>query len=107
LAEEQGQKLQIGNWAHTWHPGGEAAEFQKANGRGFEERQDILRIRGQGGFKVLILPRRKGEGTADLKVGTEGEALRITSAGQATILAKDGYTHAGKSVRFERPAPGF
>ncbi|MCY3020839.1 MAG: hypothetical protein NTW87_17620 [Planctomycetota bacterium] len=103
-AEEQ--QCQIGNWAHTWHPGNETGAFQRANGRGFEERQHILRIRGKGGFKVLILPCRKGERPPGLKVETEGEAVKITLGGQTTILAKESYTHAGKNVRFEAPADG-
>ena len=103
IAPEE-QEFQIGNWAHTWHPGTEAGQFQRANGRRFEERQDILRIRGKGGFKVLLLPHRKDDPAPELKVETEGEAIKIASGGQTTILAKDSYTHAGKTVRFEPPA---
>jgi len=101
-AEEQ--QCQIGNWAHTWHPGNETGAFQKANGRAFEERQHILRVRGKGGFRALIVPYRKGEAIADLKVETEGAAVKITGGGQTTVLAKDSFTHAGKTVRFEAPA---
>ena len=51
----------VGNWADTWHPGEEMQEFQTQNGSSFEERQHILRLKGNGGFKVLLLPRRKGQ----------------------------------------------
>jgi hypothetical protein len=101
-AEEQ--QCQIGNWAHTWHPGNETGAFQKANDRPFEERQHILRIRGTGGFTVLILPYRKGERPADLRVEREAEGLKIVAGGETLVIGHDSYTHKGNTARFEKAA---
>ena len=48
------QEAFVGNWAHAWS-GGWAGRFRDANGRPFEERQHILRIRGEG-FRIVLVP---------------------------------------------------
>jgi hypothetical protein len=80
------QEANIGNWAHGWHPSREQSEFARANGRKFEERQHILRLRGNGPFKVLILPYRKGEKRDNLQVKQDGPNLVITSKDETTIV---------------------
>lgn len=92
------QQAHIGNWAHLWHPGPEQAEFQAAQGREFEERQHILRVKGTGAFQVLILPQRKEEPRDDVRVVQEGDVVRITSGTGETILAEDYYAffHGGR-----------
>jgi hypothetical protein len=99
-AEEQ--QCQIGNWAHTWHPGTETGAFQKANGRPFEERQHILRICGKGAFKVLILPHRKDDAQAEQKVEKDGDAFKIVAGAETLVIGQDSYTYRGNTVRFER-----
>ena len=74
MADEPQQAL-IGNWAHTWHPAQEQGEFEKSHGRKFEERQHILRLRGQGPFTVLIVPYRKGEQRPEVKAA--GDKLLV------------------------------
>ncbi len=61
------QKAQVGHWSHSWHPGREAQEYRDANGgRNFEESQYILRIRGEQGFRVVIVAWPKGRKPQDL-----------------------------------------
>jgi hypothetical protein len=97
-----GQQCQIGNWAHTWHPGTETGAFKQANGRPFEERQHILRIRGAGAFRVLILPRRKGDAQADATVEKAGDALKIVAGGETLVIGPNSYTYKGDTVPLQR-----
>src|SRR5205807_2202624 len=88
------QEAQVGSWAHGWHPSREQTQFAQANGREFEERQHILRIKGTGPFQVLILPYRKGQKRNDLQVKQERTkvtvarkvGLRVTPDGRTWLL---------------------
>ena len=60
VLSEHPQQALIGNWAHAWHPDTEAQQFNNANGRPFEERQHLLRLRGDGGFRVALVAWPKG-----------------------------------------------
>ena len=75
------QQVLVGNWAHRWHPAPEMEDFMKANGRPFEERQHILRIRSSDGFKVFIVPYPKGRKPAHLQVSEEGGRVAVTVNG--------------------------
>jgi hypothetical protein len=75
----------IGRWGPTWHPAREQAEFRKANGRPFEERQDILRIRGTRAFKTIIIPFRKGERPPALDVREDRGNVVITGEGEFRV----------------------
>ncbi|HTE21306.1 MAG TPA: hypothetical protein VK689_23315, partial [Armatimonadota bacterium] len=86
---EEAQQAHVGNWGHHYHPHTEQAEFEKANGRPFEERQHILRIRGSGGFNALILPYPKGKRPDDLKVTRQGAETVITGGGAETRVGDD------------------
>jgi hypothetical protein len=90
----QAQEAQIGNWAHSWHPSREQSEFAKATGRAFEERQHILRIKGQGPFKVFILPFRKGERRNDLQVQQNASSFTIATRDATTIVNDSFYAYA-------------
>jgi hypothetical protein len=81
----QPQQARIGNWAHAWAPGPEMTEFQAANGRAFEERQHLLRIRGTEGFRVLILPYKKGT-PRQAEVSEQGGVIRIREQSQEVRL---------------------
>jgi hypothetical protein len=89
----------IGNWGHTWHPGQEETEFQAANGRAFEERQHILRFKGNGSFRTFILPWRKGEKPAGLQVSGSGTQLTIRNADQLTIIDDNYYVYTNSLKR--------
>ena len=90
VVADREQKAQVGNWAHAWHPGREAGRFERANGRPFEERQHILRIRGDGPFRVLLVPRPKGRAGAEPAVKAEGDSLVVRPGRSAIRLAPDG-----------------
>jgi hypothetical protein len=87
VVADEPQQVLVGNWAHAWHPGPETRQFLDANGRSFEERQHILRLRGTNGFRVLLVPYLKGRRPADLDVKLAGDRIAVTV---------DGY-----SVRFD------
>jgi hypothetical protein len=80
---DENQQVFIGNWADNWH--------QEVSN--FEERQHILRVKGNGSFNTLILPYRKGKKRDDLNVVQEKDNLRITSGNETTIIGKDFYTY--------------
>ncbi len=85
------QQALVGNWGHNSHPTREADEFQRAQGRPFEESQHILRVRGPGPFATLILPFRKGQRRADLTVAQEGGRIVVATANDATTIGPDWY----------------
>ena len=65
----------------------------RSNGRPFEERQHILRIKGNGPFQILILPYRKGQKRSDLQVKQDGTKVIIESKGENMILADNFYAY--------------
>src|SRR5262249_6090674 len=87
------QQAEIGNWAHGWNNAREMLAFRQANGRDFEERQHILRVRGAGPLRTVILPYRKGESRNDARVTRAGDALAITSGGATTLVADGFYAY--------------
>jgi hypothetical protein len=89
----------IGNWAHTWHPGTEENEYRTANGVSFEERQHILRVKGNGSFRTFILPWRKGEKPAGLQVTGSGTQLSIRNGNQLTIIDDNYYVYTNMQKR--------
>jgi hypothetical protein len=78
------QQAQIGNWGHNFNPN--ESEFRRANRRPFEEHQHILRMKGSGPFKVLLLPYRKGEQRRDLQVRQEGKTVTIQAGDEVTVI---------------------
>jgi hypothetical protein len=100
----QSQEAQLGNWAHSWHPSREQSEFSKATGRAFEERQHILRIKGNGPFKILILPYRKGERRDDLQVKQDGSSVIIAAKDETTVVGETFYTYMSPPSMFWRPS---
>src|SRR5262249_4977051 len=71
----------------------ETGEFGRTNGRPFEERQHILRIRGMGAFMTLILPYRKGQKRESLSVKREGQAVQIVAGDEITASGPDFYSY--------------
>ncbi|MFN7918907.1 MAG: hypothetical protein U0Q16_02350 [Bryobacteraceae bacterium] len=86
------QQALIGNWAHAWHPSREAAEFAKANGRPFQERQNIFRLKGDGPLKVVLLPYRKSAARAGTTVAAGSGSVVITAPGERTVASDTGFT---------------
>ncbi len=67
----------IDHWGHSWSPSREQAEFRSANGRPFEENQQILRLRSTGEFVLVLLPRHKGE-KRTASVVRNGSVITVT-----------------------------
>ena len=81
----------IGNWGHKNHPTGELNQFAKAQGKPFEERQHILRLRGQDKIRTIILPYRKGERPDHLAVTKQGAGTVIHSGTMTVNLTEHGF----------------
>jgi len=87
----EAQQVLIGNFGHNWHPTTETNQFQAANGRPFEERQDIFRLKGNGSFNILVLPYRKGTQRSGVTVNTSGGVTTISASGEQTLVADNYY----------------
>ena len=81
----------IGNWGHTWHPSTEQNQFGKAQGRSFEERQHILRLRGQDKIRTIILPYRKGARPDNLTAMKQAAGTIIHSGVMTLTLTEHGF----------------
>jgi hypothetical protein len=90
IANEHQQVL-IGNWGHRWTPGLEQNQFRNANGRSFEERQHIFRLRGSEAFDVLLLPYRKGEARSGVKVTSSDGITTVDAPGEQLVYSADHY----------------
>ena len=84
----------IGNWGHKNHPTGELNQFTKAQGKPFEERQHILRLRGQDRIRTIILPYRKGERPDNLAVMKQAGDTVIHSGTMTMTLTEHGFVCA-------------
>lgn len=96
---DQPQEAAIGNWAHNEHPSTEQSQFQVTNGQPFEERQDILRVKGKNEFKTLILPYAKGQRPADLQVIEEGESIVIRTGNEETVIGEHFSTYTNGATQ--------
>ena len=81
----------LGNWINQWHPSTEQGQFQRAQGKPYEERQHILRIRGQDALRFLILPYRKGERPEPFQVELQATGTVIRSGPMTLRLGTQGY----------------
>jgi len=93
----QPQQVLIGNWAHNWHPSVEQRQFAIANGRTFEERQHIFRLKGTGPFNVMLLPYRKGQAPSGLTVTSDTTGTIIKSSTEQTTLTDNSYAYQNSS----------
>jgi hypothetical protein len=82
------QQAQIGNWANSSAPCN--GEFQNAQGRPFEERQHILRVRGAGEFVTVIVPWNKGAKPEGLSVTRDGSEITVKTAGRVIRFKDNG-----------------
>ena len=71
----------------------------RSNGRPFEERQHILRIKGNGPFQVIVLPYRKGQKRDEVQVKQDGSKLTITAKDESTIIADNFYAYKNSQKR--------
>lgn len=84
----------LGHWAHAWHPGAEIREFEEANGRPFEERQHILRLRSEDRFQVVLVVWPKGSLPPGLQVTRDAAAVVVRAGVRGLRLSADGELHA-------------
>ena len=85
------QQFCLGSWGHNnagSYSGG--PDYQAANGVAYEQRQYLLHLYGAGGFKTLLVPRRKG--AAAPGVATNGSALAVTVGAEITWIGDDWYS---------------
>jgi len=100
VADEE-QQAQVGNWAHT-STGNGSGDFRQANGRDFEERQHILRLRGPSGFRAFLVAYPKGHRPEDIQVRKEGTQVVLSAAGRTVRFSADG-TYAPPVATGEAP----
>jgi len=91
-------KWLIGNWGHNTHSSREAGEFQAANGKPFEEIQDILRVSGPGPFQSYFLPYRKGERPART-ISEQPCGLQVAQSGESSCLSNTEFTYSNESLQ--------
>ena len=82
------QQAHIGNWGNQ--ASSSAGLFQAAQGRKYEERQHILRVRGTGSFTTVIVPWMKGKKPEGLEVSTNDGAITVKTATSHVTIAPDG-----------------
>ena len=88
LIPDEPQQAQIGNWANQ--SSSSRSLFEAAQGRPYEERQHILRVRGTGTFTTVIVPWKKGQKPDELTVTTDGGAITVKSTKSSVSIAPDG-----------------
>jgi len=81
------QQFALGNWGHTWHPTSEVNDYYRAHCKPFTERQHILRLRGEDGFRVMLLPYREGGNRP--AVHRDGDKLIVSFEEQKLVLGRD------------------
>jgi hypothetical protein len=85
----------IGHWAHRSAPAFEQSEFRRANdGKSFEEAQHILRLRGNQGFLMVILPHRRNEAPAD-SVSENAGTITVKTGDETITFDENSWTFRG------------
>ncbi|MBI3616249.1 MAG: hypothetical protein HY211_07010 [Candidatus Omnitrophica bacterium] len=89
------QDARISAWRHHSHPSSESSEFKKATGRSFEETQDILHVKGVGGFRFFLVPYPTGK-VSPYQVSWVGQNVVFTdqATGAVTTVDMDGNFYA-------------
>ena len=82
------QQAQIGNWANQ--ASSSAPLFQAAQGRPYEERQHILRVRGTGSFTTVIVPWKKGKKPEGLAVDASDDTITVKTATSSVTIDAEG-----------------
>jgi len=87
LVPTEPQQAHVGNWGNQ--ASSSAGLFQAAQGRKYEERQHILRVRGTGSFTTVIVPWKKGKKPEGLEVSTNDGAITVKTATSHVTIAAD------------------
>lgn len=88
VVNTESQQAQIGNWANLSSPS--SNEFQSSQGRKYEERQHILRLKGTGDFTTVIVPWNKGAKPNDVNITRDGEIIIVKIAENTIRFKADG-----------------
>jgi hypothetical protein len=75
LVPAEPQQAHVGNWGNQ--NSSSASLFQSAQGRKYEERQHILRVRGTGTFTTVIVPWKKGKKPSGIEVTADGNTIVV------------------------------
>ena len=75
LVPAEPQQAHVGNWGNQ--NSSSASLFQAAQGRKYEERQHILRVRGTGTFTTVIVPWKKGKKPSGIEVTADGNTIVV------------------------------
>jgi hypothetical protein len=81
IVGERPQQALLGNW-------GIKVENGPATGK--IERQHILRVKGSGAFRCLVVPWRKGEEPRDLAVTASAGEISVRQNGRVTTFTDNG-----------------
>lgn len=68
------------------------------------ERQSILRFKGNGGFRVVVVPYPKGQ-KPDVQVKADADSLDVSVKGKSVNFAKNG-AFSGEAARPQAPSKG-
>ncbi|MCB0521714.1 MAG: T9SS type A sorting domain-containing protein [Lewinellaceae bacterium] len=79
LAAPDATEANLGEWAQTFAPSTEQAEFLAVNGIPYEERQTILRVNGKDEFLAVIVPYFKNKRPGGMQVQQTGDTIRVTA----------------------------
>jgi hypothetical protein len=88
LVPTEPQQAQIGNWANQ--ASSSASLFEAAQGRKYEERQHILRVRGTGSFTTVIVPWMKGKRPKGLTVEAADDTITVKTAASSVTVDSEG-----------------
>lgn len=88
LVPMEPQQAHVGNWGNQ--ASSSAGLFQTSQGRPYEERQHILRVRGTGSFTTVIVPWKKGQKPEGLEVSSDEGAITVKTGTSHVTIAPDG-----------------
>jgi len=90
IVEPSCPQISFEEWEHNFHPTPEKEEFQRANGFSFRERQQKLRLKSDGPFRVIVVPYFKGHRPDDLTVKLVAGDVVVSAGSEAVRFSPDG-----------------
>jgi len=95
LYPEETQSFTLSEWAHIFSPTVETDDYYATFGEEFEERQQLLRIKGQKGFRALVVPYWKGQRPPGLTVEPLGQGWRLQGVDWTFEFDETAYRYRG------------
>ena len=81
----------MSQWTTTWQNSSEQDDFMKANGRPYEESQQILRIKGGKDFFTIITPFHKGDKYSEPFKQINNETFLLKDNNDSTLITRSGF----------------